>query len=98
MRTATISIDPNALNHNIEQVAKLCSQAHTRLQNSHPQNQGKPANIMVMLKANAYGHGLDVCTLALLHNGNLTNNQNCGNHGRGDTGQNAWLGKNHCAN
>ncbi len=76
MRTATISIDPNALNHNIEQVAKLCSQAHTNLQNGHPQNQSKPANIMVMLKANAYGHGLDVCTLALLHNGNLTNNQN----------------------
>lgn len=52
MRTATISIDANALAHNIEKVAKLASNSQ----------------IMVMLKANAYGHGIDTCTLSLLDN------------------------------
>ncbi len=50
MRTTNISINSDALTHNINQVATLAS----------------TSKVMIMYKANAYGHGLDVCTHALV--------------------------------
>ncbi len=50
MRTTTININSDALAHNINQVA----------------TSAPTSKVMIMYKANAYGHGLDVCTHALV--------------------------------
>lgn len=49
MRTATITINPNALTHNLNQVKKLAPNA----------------KILAMVKANAYGHGIEAVLPAL---------------------------------
>jgi len=49
MRTATITINPNALTHNLMQVKKIAPQA----------------KVLAMVKANAYGHGVAAVLPAL---------------------------------